>query len=439
MRETLLDELLGKIRMTLDPWQREFVLAEDEKLILCCGRKTGKTEALALKITIDLLGGACPAQSSGILVTSRGQRQTKEVFMKVCSYLGFMGVKLLKELSFVNQETGYATTTQIIMPWKYGAGKLYGLSAGYDGVSLRTYSFWKVYRDEDAFIPDAVDAATGACLAVYGVQEIRASTPNGDSGSFFNAYHSPEYRRWHIRTTACSRVTKRFLAGEKRRMSKAEYQQEYEAEFTQQAEGIYTTGLIASCMQAWQEEWEKGGIAFIGADFARFGDDENAIAINFFKDGISHVRVSMVRSKFRTTHIAGLIKHAAEKHNARLVVTDEGGVGAGATDLLVEQLGRRRVIGISNQRRVDNVEGRTRKFMKVHLHANLIKLIETGRIVFDDDINIIRSLRSMKYKYTKRGDLTIYGRDSHAAEAIVRSVFPLLKKSYNSLIWLEVQ
>src|SRR3990167_4025969 len=162
----MLDDLLQKIRMQLDPWQREFVLAGDEKLILCCGRKSGKTEAMAVKIVMDLLSGECPQASSGILITSRGQRQTKEVFMKVVAYLGFMGVKLQKEFAAIDEDTGYATATQVVMPGRYGNGKVYALSAGYDGVTLRTYSFWKVYRDEDAFIPDAVDAAMGACLAI---------------------------------------------------------------------------------------------------------------------------------------------------------------------------------------------------------------------------------------------------------------------------------
>ena len=76
--------------------------------------------------------------------------------------------------------------------------------------------------------------------------------------------------------------------------------------------------------------------------------------------------------------------------------------------------------------------------MKVDLHSNLLKLMETGGVIFDNDMNILRSLKSMKHRYTKRGDLTIFGRDSHIAEAMVRAAFPLLQnKRWESEPWLE--
>jgi len=242
-----IEMLEESLRIKFDPWQREFIEAREPNLILCCGRKSGKTEAMAAKATLDLLNEPIPPESHGILLTSRGQRQTKELYIKTLMYLQAMGIRFTKELANISENMGYATATQIIMPDLFGRKKLYALSAGFDGTTLRVFSFWKIYRDEDAYQPDVIDTAIDACLAIYGVQEIRASTPNCNGGSFHDAYHNPDYRRWHVRTRDISHRHKgilKWLLKQKKKMTRGEYAQEYEAEFTDISDSIYDKAII---------------------------------------------------------------------------------------------------------------------------------------------------------------------------------------------------
>ena len=44
----------------------------------------------------------------------------------------------------------------------------------------------------------------------------------------------------------------------------------------------------------------------------------------------------------------------------------------------------------------------------------------------------------MRYKYTKFNDLSIFGGNSHIAEAIVRAVFPITKMKFNNLFVMGV-
>ncbi|MBI4015067.1 MAG: hypothetical protein HY365_03895 [Candidatus Aenigmarchaeota archaeon] len=431
-----LEQMEAHLRMKLDEWQKEFILAEEPYLILKMGRKCGKSKALAFKIAYDCLNKDFSG-SDGICIISKGMRLAKELFLDVRSILQACGIKFVARAP--EEDEAYSSLSQMILP---NGNKVYALPCGYDGVTIRYYSFWKMVRDEDAFIPDAVDAAVSACLAVHGAQEIRASTPFGTHGSFYRAWHDPAFRRWERKTRECGRVTREWLAYQKKRLTKAEFQQEFEAEFTEIAEGIYRSAIIAMCSRSdinWQDVTKKC-ILFLGVDFARFGEDENCIAYNWYdpEAGISYIKIKTIHSKFRTTQIAGAVQYIAQHEpKFRMVVTDDAGIGAGPTDILIEKLGKRKVIGVSNHKRIKRVEGERSKYMKTDLHAHLIKLMENGKVVFEDDVEIVRSLLEMRYKYTAQGDLTIFGRNNHAAEAIVRAVFPTRLRHHHMSPWIE--
>lgn len=424
-----LEELEEKFKIKLDEWQKKMILSESRYIIAKCGRKCGKTLAIAMRIVYRAMNRDY-SNSDGICIISRGQRQAREVFMTVRQMLSSF-FDFHKNIH--KDEGAYTSMTMIRLP---NGNKIHSLPSGYDGVTLRTYSFAEMYRDEDAFIPEAVDAAVGACLAVYGICEVRTSTPNGTGGGFYKAWFSGEYERFEMSTEQCPRVSKAFLKKEKNRMTKAEYAQEYLAKFIDIADSIFSGPMIANCTDPDIdfEELKKTCPVFVGVDFARFGEDYNAIALNYWKDGINHVKVHVIKSRWRTTEVVGKIASIIEEHGERFhtIVTDSGSMGGGAEDQLLEVFQMKdiptyKLIGVQNQSRVPEEDGKRSKFLKVHLYRHLIRLMENGKIKFEDNIEIVRSLRSMKYKYTMYHDLTIYGHNNHACEAIVRAVFPILK------------
>jgi hypothetical protein len=216
-------------------------------------------------------------------------------------------------------------------------------------------------------------------------------------------------------------------------MSLPDYQREYECQFTEAVDGIFPAKLIAACTIPDSEAIDWPGLfkftTYLGVDFARFGEDDNVIAYAHWnpEELKIYVRVDVIPGKgTRTTRICETIQKMCVRHSSiRKVVTDEGGVGAGATDALVQLLGSWRVEGIMNQKRTDEVEGVAGKYLKVDLYTTLMRLMEHDMIRLACDKRIAKSLRSMKYSYGKNNVLNVHGRDNHISEAIVRAVFRL--------------
>ena len=81
-----LEDLEEKLGIRLDSWQREFVLEQHPMLILKCGRKVGKTFAMGIKVVLDSINESFE-QTDGIIILSKGHRQSSNVFETVLGFL----------------------------------------------------------------------------------------------------------------------------------------------------------------------------------------------------------------------------------------------------------------------------------------------------------------------------------------------------------------
>lgn len=426
-----LEDIEGIRKVKFGEWQRKFIESSHHSIVLCCGRKSGKTEAIAAKIALFAMNNIFPERCDGVCITSNGMRAAKDLLFTIHTILKMLGEEFQKDLQ---SDEAYGSVTRLRLS---NGNWIQAFPCGHQGDTIRPYNFIMLVEDEAAYIPDAVEEAISACLSVYGMQRIKSSSPAGPGGVFYDAYFSPDWERFHVKSSECSWVNKAFLAREKRKDPRS-YKQEYDAEFTDIADGIYPRQLIAACSGRqidWEEVKKTASCLFLGADFAHFGEHENTVAYNYYKDGISYIKVTVKTSKYRTTESAGMIAAIAKSDpKFKLVVTDQTGGGEGPTDILVETLGKRKVIGVKNQAREHG------KYMKVHLHNNLLTMMEQGKVVLDSDTAIVRSLRSMRWRYGLNNKLTIGGRDSHVAEAIVRAVFPLLiKKPMGDIFFRAVE
>jgi hypothetical protein len=415
-----------KLHIKLDPWQKEFINDESPKIILRNGRKTGKTRSAAIKIALDVINKDF-SNTDGILITSKKLQNAKDILLEVRGILNLFGFTFGRVKD--DDEDHYATMTDLQMQ---SGNRVRAMPCGFDGSSIRPYSFFKIFRDEDAWTPAAVDAAVNSCLATYGVQEIRASTPYGTGGSFWKAEQTGMYKVYHIRTAdAKFKDYSKYLADQRKRLSRTEYLQEHDAEYQELANGIYPRWLTAACMMKdpnWKVIEEECDGVFLGIDYARFGDDVNIVSWAYVKDGVFNIRIKEIESRYRTTHVNGFIIAEARRldRKFRKVITDGGGMGA-VTDYLIEALGKSKVIEIVNQSK--DIPTEKKQNMKVQLHNNLIFMLENGKVRLDDDPDIIRSLSSIRFKHSSRGEALIVGkRFSHAAEAIVRACYPHLVK-----------
>ena len=404
-----LPERLG---LKMQPFQQEILDEWEKDIVVCAGRQTGKSTVIAIKALTYIL------QNSGktVLILSKAQRQAAHLFDRI---IGFAQA--------LNLDIQYASRTKLTI----NGSTIMCLPSGYTGDSIRGYTVDLLILEEAAYIPQEVWWTVNPMLGTTGGQRILISTPDEPSGFFWDAFHSAEYRRWHVDAEKSPLWKRSELKKAAATMPKEAYAREIKAKFMIDRNRLIPRDLIMSCIVPPTLEetgWTWPKPVVIGVDFARFGEDSNAIAYAAWKEGRIYIKADKLPAKKRLTWMTGFIKAEMEKHKTiRRVVTDEGGLGAGPTDSLVEAFGKNVVIGITNQRRSVEKDDRQKKLLKHDLYTHLMVLMEHGRIALRDDMDLIKSLATLQYDYTEEGNLRIHGIDDHIAEAVVRAVWILGK------------
>jgi hypothetical protein len=423
-----------------EPYQKDFIQFDKPHTNMCVlwGRKSGKTESLIARMALKLCNDRVPgvALNGGLGLISVGMTEARRTLAGVAAVLAGLGWEAVDQRGDMSEEdkTFYCTANEVQMP---NLNRLLSLPAGHTGKTARPYSFYELSFDEADFINEAVYDATGPCLARYQGRQILCSTinPAGLKTTYFGRAffgQMPNFQIWDIPTTQAKHISKQFLASELEAKGKAYFELNYLNKWRSASNAVFNHSLLAAVsakQRMDKDEEEKKGELFIGQDYARYGADLNATAYNAWYDGKAHVFVEFASSDFRTTELARRL-HARlkDRDNLRLIVTDESAMGSGVTDSLSELFGNWRVKGIMNHERVEAPEGMRSRYIKADLYCNAVRMMEEGRVILDCDPRIIHSLTSMEWYYTKKGDLNVFGNDNHAAEAIVRCLFPCFNK-----------
>lgn len=141
----------------------------------------------------------------------------------------------------------------------------------------------------------------------------------------------------------------------------------------------------------------------VAVDVARYGDDE--IIIYYGKGNMLLEREVWHRQSTMDTAVK--VFNMYKKHNARLCVIDDIGVGGGVTDKLAE-LGAE-ILPINCGRRTEDEHYFNLK-AKMWFHAQ--KLFQEGKVSILDDKELIKQLASVKYKIRTHGSkIQIEGKD----------------------------
>jgi Terminase large subunit, T4likevirus-type, N-terminal len=212
-----------------DDWQAKLLRDRPKRALLLCARQVGKTEAAVIlteHVSLYEPGSLC-------LIVSPSQRQSGEVFRRLM--LAHSKLKDVPELvaeSALRAE--YANGSRVLaLPGTERTVR------GYAGARL-------VVLDEAARIDDELMAALRPMLATVDGSLIMLSTPAGKRGVFFTAWTEGEgWTRVRIPASECPRLSKEFLAEERRELGDLMYRQEYQLEFVDDTEALFTTDLIA--------------------------------------------------------------------------------------------------------------------------------------------------------------------------------------------------
>jgi hypothetical protein len=413
--------------MELDQWQKD-VIKTKGNIVLRSGRQCGKSTVIS-----ELVGDyAAKNKNKSILVIASVERQAHLLFEKILDYVHNNYKTYIKH--------GKDKPTKSKLTLNNGT-VIRCLPTGLSGYGIRGYTIDLLVADEAAFINDEVWQAVTPMISTRidkGARIILLSTPMGKEGYFYRCFEDPTFTTFHVSSEDCSRINKQFLGQEKARMSELEYAQEYLGEFVDELRQFFPNELIKSCMTLKGVNPSPLGINFLGVDVARKGRDDTVLfSLQRFKKRQDYKLKQLdmyITPKQMLTDTVKDILNADSKNHYRKIFIDDGGMGVGVFDPLLEHpQTKRKVIAINNSSRSIDRGGRAKKLLKEDLYNNLLNLMEKGKIELIDDDEIYLSLKSVQAEY-KDGKLRIFGSYTHITEALIRAAWCTKDKSLN--IWI---
>lgn len=245
----LLFELRG---LAPDPWQRDLLRSTAPRILLNCCRQAGKSTTVAALA----LHTALFRPESLILLLSRSQRQSSELFRKVVAFHQVVE-------SDAAQIATVAARSALRLEWTNGS-RIVSLP-GHEG-TIRSYSgVCLLVIDEAARVSTDLYRAVRPMLAVSGGRLILLSTPFGRRGFFYHAWadQATDWLRFEVHGEQIPRIRQAFLDEELRTLGRSWFNQEYACSF-EAAEGLVYPDFARCIAKTLPEElrekvteWEK--------------------------------------------------------------------------------------------------------------------------------------------------------------------------------------
>jgi len=443
------EKLVTDLRLLpMDRWQKR-VIKHKGNIALRCGRQTGKSTVVARKAR-DL---AIEYPGTTTLVVAASQRQSSLLFEKI---RGMFDQDNADAVKFVSRKTGenltdfkkrrqkasiyHSEPTQTRIELKNNS-QIFCHPTGRTGAFIRGFTVDFLIADEAAFIPDEVWVAIVPMMATS--KKLRKTgwmillgTPAGKHGYFYDAFQDKNYLHIHVTSEECKRIHKDFLRKQRYKLTKIQYAQEYLGEFVEEYDQFFPTKELEKCgTLLWEFNKDYDPLNkkyYLGVDFARYGGDQNAFYVvemdrhNFLK-GVW----SKTTERVGATESIGRIQELDKKWKFIRIFVDSGGLGGAIYDVLREKMGKK-VVGLDNSMRSieinDDPSEKKRSILKEDLYSNALILMESNKIRFKKEGNVINSLKSITFEYSSTGRLLLKGKGNHLCEAFVRACWCVKNK-----------
>jgi Terminase large subunit, T4likevirus-type, N-terminal len=215
-----------------DAWQEALLASTARQVLMLCSRQSGKSSvAAALALRTALLNPGSPT-----LLLSPSLRQSGELFRKVLELYDVLK-RPLPALTRTALRLEFANGSRIL--------SLPGTEAtvrGFSGVAL-------LVIDEAARVMDPLYYAVRPMLAVSQGRLVALSTPFGKRGWFHDEWHGAgEWERVRITAEQCPRISKEFLAEERRALGERWYRQEFCCSFEDTIDAVFAWEDIQAAM-----------------------------------------------------------------------------------------------------------------------------------------------------------------------------------------------
>jgi hypothetical protein len=430
--------------MQLDKWQEE-VLEHDGNILLCTGRQVGKTTVFAIKCAKYMLNNP----RSNIIIVSLTEDQAKLIIVMILDYLEHGYMKLIS--------SGRDKPTQNRIILKNGSMAL-ARPVGNTGDAVRGFTGDVLILDEAARMPELVFAAARPVLLTTAGKIWMSSTPFGKQGYFYESYlnRNNRFKIWHINSEDIINNRKisadwteekrsaaiQYLKDEKIDMSELQYGQEYLGLFLDDLRRFFDDELIYKCCRLKRPEIIIKEDNYMGVDIARMGNDESSFEIlNVNDDKVRQIE-NITTRKTLTTETENKIKELSRIFNCYKIGIDagSGSLGVGIYDHLLQDLEfKRKIIPMNNREIIlDRYKNLKQKIYKEDLYDNMKSMMEHNELLLLDDDNIVSSLRSIQFEFTKDEDARItrariFGNYSHIVEGLIRAAWLSKKEKHKKL------
>lgn len=227
--------LAEPIGLDLDPWQRQVLRSSSRQLLLNVHRQGGKSTISS----VAAVHHATYRPRALVLIVSPTLRQSGEMFAKVRAAYRDLGrpVKITAE----NATTMELENGSRIVSLPGGDETI----RGYSGVTL-------LLIDEASRVDDDTWTAVSPMVAVSRGRIIAMSTPYGQRGWWHREWEhgGSRWERVQVPASQCPRIEPEFLAEQRAALGEWFYAQEYECQFRDSTEQLFSTALVDSLFTA---------------------------------------------------------------------------------------------------------------------------------------------------------------------------------------------
>lgn len=300
---------------------------------------------------------------------------------------------------------------------------------------------------------DAVEGAFSGAGAdtVAEAYELSISTPGEPQGRFYEIHaRKVGYEDWHVRhvrfeeTIRAGRMSREWAAQRALQWGEesAVYQNRVRGEFaSSEADTVIALAWVEAAIERWRE-WQDARVELppfsaVGADPARSGEDQTAIAPRF-GNIITEIRRTRLEDTMAT---AGRIKGILDVYPGGRAVVDVIGIGAGVVDRLREGAHAERICAFNASEHTE-FKDRSGELGFVNKRSaawwNLREMLEPNSgddVMLPDDDQLIGDLTAPHWRVTSGGKIQIeskddlrkpdrLGRSTDTGDAVVQAFAP---------------
>lgn len=370
-------------------YQKEFLMnCRDNKRILAVfSRQSGKSTCVA----IYCIWHAIMYNNNHILIISPTQEQSNLLFNKIRFFIE-------GNLNLIKRLKGNIKFDRCEF---YNKSTIKALPTGDFGTTIRGHTADLIILEESGYIKNEIknEVIYPMGASSKNLKIIQIGTPKGKN-QFYRDAMSDRYKTMQIDYKLPVKEelqTMEFIEEQRDNLTDMEFRTEYCAEFIEDQDAFFKQDLIDSCIEdinLYEENTEKETFnkddVILGIDLARMGADSSVIIAIEKKFDEEYYRVVFIKELQHKliNELIGWIKRIAQNLKVRKIFIDETGIGAGARDVLKEQLGGK-------------IEGfRFTTQSKQELFSNLQMAMERGLIKYPPNKKLLFQLADLRYEMT---------------------------------------